>query len=74
MSDAGCPAHYEIRIEGVFDAAWFDDLQVYSDGTQTVISGRLADQTALHGLLTRIRDLGPCLVSVTRLDLGEPSG
>lgn len=44
MGDAGSPARYEIRIDGVFDAAWFDGLQVYTDGTKTVISGRFADQ------------------------------
>ena len=40
------PARYEIRIEGVLGdrwAAWFDGLQVESEGTQTVISGLLAD-------------------------------
>ncbi len=35
---------------------------------QTVISGSLADQSALHGLLARIGDLGLCLISVRRLD------
>ena len=68
MSDPGSPASYEIRIEGVFDAAWFEGLHVYSVGSQTVFSGRLADQPALHGVLTRIRDVGACLISLTRLD------
>lgn len=46
MSSSGGPARYEIRIEGVLGdrwAAWFDGLQVESEGTQTVISGLLAD-------------------------------
>lgn len=68
MSDAGAPARYEIRIEGVLDAAWFEGLQVRSDHGQTVISGRLTDQPALHGLLAKIRDLGLCLISVQRLN------
>jgi hypothetical protein len=42
-----------------------------NDGSQTVISGLLPDQPALHGLLTRIRDLGLCLISVHRLDVGD---
>jgi len=67
VSDAGTPARYEIRIEGVLDAAWFDGLQVSSDGRQTVLSGLLADQPALHRLLTKIRDLGLCLISLHRL-------
>ena len=64
------PAHYEIRVEGVLDrrwAAWFGGLHVETDGTQTVISGLLTDQAALHGLLAKIRDLGLCLISVQRL-------
>lgn len=67
----GWPARYEIRVEGVLDnrwADWFENLQVRSEGTQTVISGLLADQPALHGLLAGIRDLGMCLVLVRRLD------
>ncbi len=71
MSDAGSPARYEIRIDGVLDAAWFEGLQVNSDGRQTVISGRLADQPALHALLAKIRDLGLCLISMNRLDPQE---
>jgi hypothetical protein len=74
MSPQGSPARYEIRVEGVLDhrwAAWFGGLRVDTDGTQTVISGLLTDQPALHGLLAQIRDLGLCLISVHRLDGGE---
>ena len=74
MSSPGSPAHYEIRVEGVLDhrwAAWFGGLHVETDGTQTVISGPLTDQPALHGLLARIRDLGLCLISVRRLPASE---
>jgi len=68
-------ARYEIRVEGVLDArwtAWFGGLQVESGDTETVISGPLEDQPALHGLLAKVRDLGLCLVSVRRLDPDEP--
>ena len=74
MSASGGPAAYEIRVEGVLDsrwATWFSGLQVEREDTQTVISGLLADQPALHGLLTKIRDLGLCLVSVRRLPPDE---
>jgi hypothetical protein len=74
VSAFGGRAHYEIRVDGVLDsgwAAWFDGLQVSDDGEETVISGLLTDQPALHGLLAKIRDLGLCLVSVHRLDTGE---
>ena len=67
---------YEIRLTGHLDAhwaAWFDGLTVSheADGT-TVISGPIADQAALHGLLQRVRDLGLPLVSVTRIDDTPP--
>lgn len=63
---------YEIRLKGHLDArwaAWFDGLSLTrdSDGT-TVISGQIADQAALHGLLQKVRDTGLPLVSVTRDD------
>lgn len=65
-SDAGSPAHYEIRVDGILDPAWFADLEVRNDGRRTTIAGLFADQPALHGLLTRIRDLGLCLTSLQR--------
>jgi hypothetical protein len=65
------PARYEIRVDGVLDqcwTAWFDGLAVSGDGSQTVISGAVADQAALHGLLNKAWDLGLVLISVRRLD------
>ena len=72
--DAGS---YAIRLSGQLDArwaAWFDGLTVQTpgDGT-TVISGPIADQAALHGVLQRVRDLGLPLLSVERLDAGARS-
>lgn len=74
MSGPGRPARYEIRVDGVLDdrwAEWFGGLQVSSDGTQTVIAGLLPDQSALHGLLARVRDLGLSLISVRQLAAGD---
>jgi hypothetical protein len=73
-SAAGGPAQYEIRVAGVLDsrwAAWFNGLQCSGQDDETVIRGLLADQSALHGLLTKVRDLGLCLISVRRLDTGQ---
>jgi hypothetical protein len=67
----GLNSRYEIRVKGVLDgrwAAWFEGLEVSSDGEETVISGPVADQAALHGLLTKVRDLGLFLISVRHLD------
>ncbi len=74
MSASGWPAQYEIRVAEVLDrrwAAWFDGLHMSGQGEETVIRGPLADQPALHGLLTKVRDLGLCLISVRRLDTGQ---
>lgn len=63
----GLNSRYEIRVKGILDGrwtAWFEDLQISSDGEDTVISGPVADQAALHGLLTKVRDLGLFLISV----------
>ena len=66
----GLNSRYEIPVKGILErqwTAWFEDLQVTSDGEETVISGPVADQAALHGLLTKVRDLGLFLVSVRHL-------
>ena len=61
MTGSASPARYEIRVDSVLDEAWadwFGGLQLSNDGAQTVIVGLLPDQPALHGLLTKISDLG----------------
>ena len=65
-------ACYEIRVAGVLDAswsAWFEGLAVTSDRQlgQTVIAGPVADQAALHGVLTKVRDMGLTLLAVQRV-------
>jgi hypothetical protein len=62
---------HEIRVEGHLDERWSDwfeglTLSPQSDGT-TTLTGPLADQTALHGVLNRIRDLALPIVSVRRV-------
>jgi hypothetical protein len=67
----GLNSRYEIRVKGILDGrwtTWFGDLQVTSDAEETVICGPVADQAALHGLLTKVRDLGLFLISVRHLD------
>jgi hypothetical protein len=67
----GLNSRYEIRVKGILDgrwAAWFEDLQIASDGEETVIAGPVVDQAALHGLLIKVRDLGLFLISVRHLD------
>jgi len=67
----GLNSRYEIRVKGILDgrwAAWFEGLQVSGDGEETVIAGPVADQAALHGLLTKVRDLGLFLIAVRHLD------
>lgn len=63
--------HYQITVEGQLSTRWaqaFDGMTLTTAGGRTVISGPVADQAALHGLLRAVRDLGLELVSVTRLD------
>ena len=65
-------ARHEIRVAGVLDAswsAWFEGLVVTSDSQlgQTVIAGPVADQAALHGVLTKVRDMGLTLLAVQRV-------
>jgi hypothetical protein len=62
------PTGYAIRVRGVLDPAWsswFEGMDVHSDRPgESVITGPVADQAALHGLLEKIRDLGLPIISV----------
>ena len=66
---------YQIVVKGHLDgewSEWFDGLTLtLLDGGETRLTGPLADQTALHGVLIKIRDLGLPLLSLVRI---EPEG
>ena len=58
---------YEIQVKGYLDARWnelFDGMNIASQDNITTISGMVADQAALHGLLARVRDYGLVLISI----------
>jgi hypothetical protein len=69
------PYKYEITVQGELDerwAKWFEDLTISpTPSGETIISGVVADQSALHGILNRIRDLGLELISIQRKTLDE---
>jgi hypothetical protein len=67
------PVCYELRIEGHLDphwSAWFGGLTItHDDDGTTTLRGVVTDQSELHGLLAKVRDLGVPLLSVTPLDM-----
>ncbi len=69
------PTQYEFRIHGRLDsrwASWFDGLTLTHDGGTTTLRGTVADQAALHGVLSKFRDLGMTLISMRTLETPEP--
>ncbi len=66
---------YQIRFKGHLDdrwAEWFDGLTItLEEDGDTLLTGPVVDQAALHGLLKKVRDLGLLLVSVNRVLVNE---
>ena len=73
-TDPGQPPVYQIRIKGHLGprwADWFEGLTIaLEENGDTLLTGPVVDQAALHGLLRRVRDLGLPLLAVVRLEPG----
>ena len=68
------PAQYRIKVQGVVPVYWFEQwagLELTAVSGHTELIGILPDQTALHGLLNQIRDLGLPLLLVEQLEIGS---
>ena len=65
-------SRYEIRLGGHLEprwAAWFDGMTLtHADDGSTVLTGSALDQAALHGVLSKVRDLGLPLRAVAQID------
>jgi hypothetical protein len=71
-TDSSQPTIYQIRIEGHLDdqwTDWFSGLAIaLEENGDTLLSGSIADQAALFGLLKKVRDLGMPLLSLNRIE------
>lgn len=66
-TDPRQPVVYQIRIKGHLSPGWtdwFEGLTLTLEGGDTLLTGPVVDQAALHGLLKKVRDLGMPLISV----------
>jgi hypothetical protein len=73
--DPGQPIVYQIRIKGHLGsqwAEWFEGLSITLESNgDTLLTGPVVDQAALHGLLKKVRDLGMPLISVSPVEHGQ---
>ena len=70
-ADPDHPTIYEIKVKGHLDdrwTDWFGDMVItLEENGNTILTGTVVDQAALHGLLRKIRDLGLSLLSVNQV-------
>jgi hypothetical protein len=74
-TDPSQPVVYQIRIKGHLGSQWTDwfeslTITLEEDG-DTLLTGPVVDQAALHGLLKKVRDLGLPLISVSPVEPGQ---
>ena len=73
--DPGQPMIYQIRIKGHLGRQWtdwFEGLTITpEDNGETLLTGPVVDQAALHGVLRKVRDVGMPLLSVSRVEPGQ---
>ncbi len=69
---------YRIRVGGHLDSGWsewFEGLRLtHEQNGETVLSGPIVDEAALHGVLAKVRDLGLPLLAVNRVEPGLEQG
>ena len=68
------PTIYQIRLKGHLSQQWmdwFDGLTITLEDGNTLLSGTVVDQSALHGILKKVRDLGMPLLSVNSVRPGR---
>ena len=65
------PMTYQIQVQGRLDEGWsdwFSGMTVMFESGVTTLTGAVADQSALRGILTKIWDLNLTLISITRIE------
>ena len=74
-TDSGQSMVYQIKVKGHLEhqwTDWFGGLTItLEEGGDTLLTGPVVDQAALHGLLKKVRDLGMPLLSVNRVKPGQ---
>jgi hypothetical protein len=77
-NDPDQPVIYQVRIKGHLShqwTDWFEGLTIaQEDNGETILTGLMADQATLHGVLRKVRDLGTPLISVTRVKTNKEKG
>jgi hypothetical protein len=65
-------AYYQIVLQGripAFREQWFEGMTIrYDENGDSILSGEVIDQSALHGILDKIRDMGVILISITKIE------
>ena len=71
FTDLDSPTNYKIKVKGHLTPEWtnwFDGIDItHNENNETILSGLVADQAALYGLLGKVRDLGMPLLSIENI-------
>jgi hypothetical protein len=75
MTESVQPPFYQIRVKGHLPRTWGDWFAglviTLEENGDTLLTGPVVDQAALHGILRKVRDLGLPLISVNRVEPGQ---